>query len=105
MVVNNDGYTIERAIHGATAPYNNIARWRWTDIPGALGVANHSSFRAETYGELDEAFAVAAELKDQMVFVEVIVPKLDLPSLLTALTRPAQDSNRIFQLPNPGWDN
>lgn len=105
VVVNNDGYTIERAIHGATAPYNNIARWRWTDIPGALGVANHSSFRAETYGELDEAFAVAAELKDQMVFVEVIVPKLDLPSLLTALTRPAQDSNRIFQLPNPGWDN
>ncbi|AKN16171.1 alpha-keto acid decarboxylase family protein [Mycobacterium haemophilum] len=93
VVVNNDGYTIERAIHGETAPYNDIASWRWTDIPSALGVANHSAFRAETYGELDEAFTVAAERKDQMVLVEVVVPRLDLPGLLTALTRPARDAH------------
>src|SRR6202042_2956041 len=38
VVVNNDGYTIERAIHGETAYYNDIVAWRWADIPTALGV-------------------------------------------------------------------
>ena len=46
VVVNNDGYTVERAIHGKTAPYNDIVGWRWTEIPNALGVANHLAFRA-----------------------------------------------------------
>ena len=40
VVVNNDGYTIERMIHGKTAPYNDIVRWSWADIPTALGVTN-----------------------------------------------------------------
>ena len=60
VVVNNDGYTVERAIHGETAPYNDIVSWSWTDIPSALGVANHLAFRAQTYGELDDAFTAAA---------------------------------------------
>jgi alpha-keto-acid decarboxylase len=49
VVVNNDGYTVERAIHGETAPYSDIVSWSWTEIPNALGVANHLVFRAKTY--------------------------------------------------------
>ena len=75
VVVNNDGYTVERAIHGETAPYNDIASWSWTDIPNALGVANHLAFRAQTYGELDDALTAAAEHQDRMVFVEVVLPR------------------------------
>ncbi len=85
VVVNNDGYTVERAIHGETAPYNDIARWKWTDLPAALGVTNHLAFRAQTYGELDEALTVAAEHRDGMVFVEVVLPRLDVPPLLAEL--------------------
>jgi len=33
IVVNNDGYTVERAIHGESAYYNDIVSWRWTDLP------------------------------------------------------------------------
>ena len=88
VVVNNDGYTIERAIHGETAPYNDIVSWSWADIPNALGVTNHLTFRAQTYGELDDAFVAAADHGDRMVLIEAVVPRLDIPDLLTDLVGP-----------------
>ena len=88
VVVNNDGYAIERAIHGNTAPYNDIVRWNWSEIPGALGVTNHLTFRAQTYGGLDDAFVAAAQHQDRIVLVEAVVPRLDIPELLTELARP-----------------
>lgn len=88
VVVNNDGYTVERAIHGPQAPYNDIVGWSWTDVPHALGVANHLVFRAENYGELDDAFTAAAEQQDRMVFVEAVLPRLEIPPLLGKLVQP-----------------
>jgi indolepyruvate decarboxylase len=88
VVVNNDGYTVERAIHGETAPYNDIVNWKWTDVPGALGVTDHLAFRVQTYGELDEALTAAAEHRDRMVFVEVMLPRLEIPNLLVELVQP-----------------
>ncbi|KAA8969998.1 alpha-keto acid decarboxylase family protein [Mycobacterium sp.] len=88
VVVNNNGYTIERAIHGKTAPYNDIVRWDWSGILGALGVTNHLTFRAQTYGELHDAFTAAARHQEAMVLVEAVVPPLDIPRLLTDLVRP-----------------
>jgi TPP-dependent 2-oxoacid decarboxylase len=85
VVVNNDGYTIERMIHGKTAPYNDIVAWHWADIPTALGVTEHLFFRAENYGELDDAFVAAAGHRDRMVLIEAVVPRLDIPDLLTNL--------------------
>jgi TPP-dependent 2-oxoacid decarboxylase len=88
VVVNNDGYTVERMIHGKTAPYNDIVSWSWADIPTALGVTNHLTFRAQTYGELDDAFVAAADHRDRMVLIEAVVPRLDVPDLLNDLTGP-----------------
>ncbi|HEY0227817.1 MAG TPA: alpha-keto acid decarboxylase family protein [Mycobacterium sp.] len=88
VVVNNDGYTVERAIHGPRAPYNDIVGWRWTDLPSALGVADHLAFRAENYGELDDAFAAAAQHQDRMVLVEAVLPRLEIPTLLGKLVQP-----------------
>ena len=36
LVLNNEGYTVERAIHGPEQRYNDIALWNWTQIPQAL---------------------------------------------------------------------
>jgi TPP-dependent 2-oxoacid decarboxylase len=88
VVVNNDGYTVERAIHGETAPYNDIVSWSWTDLPNALGVAENLAFRARTYGELDDALTAAAEHKDRMVLIEAVLPRLDIPPLLVELVQP-----------------
>lgn len=88
VVVNNDGYTVERMIHGKDEPYNDIVSWSWADIPNALGVTNHLTFRAQTYGELDDAFVAAADHRDRMVLIEAVVPRLDAPDLLTDLAQP-----------------
>jgi indolepyruvate decarboxylase len=88
VVVNNDGYTVERAIHGETAPYNDIVSWSWTDIPRVLGVAKHLAFQAHTYGELDDALIAAADHKDRMVLVEAVLPRLEIPRLLVELVQP-----------------
>ncbi|MCV7258408.1 alpha-keto acid decarboxylase family protein [Mycobacterium shimoidei] len=94
VVVNNDGYTVERAIHGEAAPYNDIVRWNWSQIPGALGVTGHLTYRAETYGELDDAFVAAAEHPDRMVIVEAVVPRSDIPDLLTELVKPTSPDGK-----------
>nr|WP_036393932.1 MULTISPECIES: alpha-keto acid decarboxylase family protein [Mycobacterium] len=88
VVVNNDGYTIERAIHGETAPYNDIAAWSWTAIPRALGVTDHLAFQARTYGELDDALTAAAAHRDRLVLVEAVLPQLEIPHLLSDLVAP-----------------
>ncbi|OBJ48585.1 alpha-keto acid decarboxylase family protein [Mycobacterium sp. 1423905.2] len=96
VVVNNDGYTVERAIHGEAAPYNDIVRWKWTEVPAALGVTEHDAYRARTYGELDDALTAAAQRQDRMVLVEVVLPRLEVPPLLGqlvgSLSPPAGDS-------------
>lgn len=93
LVVNNDGYTVERAIHGETAYYNDIAGWRWTDLPAVLGVRDALVFRVTTYGELDDALAAAESAKDRLVLVEAVVPRMDIPPLLAELAQSASAAN------------
>lgn len=85
VVVNNGGYTVERAINGQSAYYNDIVSWSWRDIPTALGVTGHLMFSAQTYGQLDDAVTAAAQHPDTMVLIEAIVPPLDVPVLLRDL--------------------
>lgn len=93
VVVNNDGYTVERAIHGVTAQYNDIAAWHWAELPAVLGVADALTFRVATCGELDDALSAAADTRDRMVFIEALVPRLDIPPLLAELAQSASAAN------------
>jgi TPP-dependent 2-oxoacid decarboxylase len=101
VVVNNDGYTVERAIHGRDAYYNDIVRWNWLQVPKALGVTDQLAFRAETYGDLDDAFTAAAAHPDEMVFIEAVVSRSDVPPLLAELAESAAAAN-ASQIPTPG---
>ncbi len=93
VVVNNNGYTVERAIHGETAIYNDIAAWDWQIAPAALGVAGAQTFRASTPRELDVAFAAAVADPDRMTFIEAVVPTMDVPPLLSEVARSAAKAN------------
>ncbi|KAE8377389.1 thiamine diphosphate-binding protein [Aspergillus bertholletiae] len=62
FVINNDGYTIERLIHGMDAEYNDIAMWRYLDSPSYFGAPGDGSYpvftaRVTTWGELDGVLA------------------------------------------------
>ena len=102
ILVNNDGYTVERAIHGPTAPYNDIVGWRWCEVPAALGLRNTLSFKATTLGELDEALAEAAAHPDELIFIEAVVTALDVPPLLEELAAALgkANANRVSQDPD-----
>ncbi|KAJ9220366.1 hypothetical protein DTO169C6_7255 [Paecilomyces variotii] len=57
FIINNNGYTIERAIHGRKQAYNDIATWR-NDLALAFFGADEkqvqSHFSARSYSELEE---------------------------------------------------
>lgn len=93
VVVNNDGYTVERAIHSVTADYNDITGWRWTELPAAMGVPGALTLQVSTFGELDDALAAAAAASDRMVFIEAVVARMDIPPLLTELAQSASAAN------------
>jgi TPP-dependent 2-oxoacid decarboxylase len=93
VVVNNDGYTVERAIHGESAAYNDIVGWSWTELPDAFGVTDALTFRVQTYGQLDGALAAATAAKDRLVLIEAVVPRMDIPPLLAELAQSASSAN------------
>lgn len=93
VLVNNEGYTIERAIHGEHAYYNDIVAWKWLDVPDALGVHGHLAFRAVTHGQLVDALSEAAAHPASLVIIEAVVPRMDLPPVLADLARAAASAN------------
>lgn len=93
LLLNNDGYTVERAIHGAAQRYNDIASWNWTQKPPALNAAQ----QAECWRVM-QAIQLAEVLErlvrpQRLSFIEVMLPKADLPELLRTVTRALEARN------------
>ncbi|KAH6678998.1 pyruvate decarboxylase-like protein [Halenospora varia] len=81
FVICNDGFTIERFIHGMDAVYNDIASWHFKDLVKVFGAeeGNAKTFQIESK-ELfeDKQFNVAECIQ----FVELYIPKKDAPRAL-----------------------
>ncbi len=94
VVVDNDGYTVERAIHGPAEPYNDITRWDWTAVPAMFAPdGGATACRAETVGALRAALAAAREDPTTMAVVQAVVPRDDVPQLLADLTKALGQAN------------
>ncbi|MCI2420113.1 thiamine pyrophosphate-dependent enzyme [Saccharopolyspora sp. K220] len=85
LLVNNDGYTVERAIHGPRAEYNDIAMWDWSAVPAALGAPESLVLEARTPAELAAALELAEENPDRLVFIQAFTDIDDVPDLLRQL--------------------
>ncbi|EEB9457869.1 indolepyruvate decarboxylase [Salmonella enterica] len=93
LLLNNDGYTVERAIHGAAQRYNDIASWNWTQIPPALNAAQQAEcWRVTQVIQLAEVLERLAR-PQRLSFIEVMLPKADLPELLRTVTRALEARN------------
>ncbi|KAF2993889.1 hypothetical protein E8E13_002358 [Curvularia kusanoi] len=81
IVLNNSGYTIERAIHGLHQSYNDVAAWRYLNAPSFFG-AKEGTFTAQarTWGELESVLA-SKELSDGegLRMVELFLDREDVP--------------------------
>ena len=79
FVLNNDGYMVERALElNPDWSYNDLAKWRYADVPRALGCVDWVTARVETLGELDAALKAARESKSG-AYIEVVAGRMDMP--------------------------
>jgi indolepyruvate decarboxylase len=79
FVLNNGGYMVERALEpNPDWAYNDLAKWRYADLPRALGCGDWITARVETLGELDAAMKAARESKSG-AYIEVISGRMDMP--------------------------
>jgi TPP-dependent 2-oxoacid decarboxylase len=79
FVVNNKGYTIERYIYGMEAAYNDIANWKYKDLPTVFtDKDNYLSLSASTEAELEDVLK-QAESSDKLVLVELHLDPFDAP--------------------------
>jgi len=82
FVLNNDGYLIERALEeNPNWTYNDLAPWKYAELPKALGCADWFTARVITLGELDDAMKAARASKTG-AYIEIIGGKLDMPPAL-----------------------
>ncbi|KAJ9655313.1 hypothetical protein H2198_005768 [Neophaeococcomyces mojaviensis] len=100
FLINNDGYTIERFIHGMKALYNDVQPWNYLHAPIYFGAdPNDASYpivtrRAANWGEL---FHVIGEKEVQegkgLTIVEVFMEREDAPDALKKLVASAARRN------------
>lgn len=82
FLINNDGYTIERCIHGLKQGYNNVAPWRYLQAPSFFG-AREDTYTAQvrTYGDLENVFGdLSANESRGLKMVEVFMDREDAPN-------------------------
>lgn len=97
LLLNNEGYTVERAIHGPEQRYNDIASWNWTQLPQALSLnCQAESWRVTETVQLREVLELAARRR-RLSFVEVVLPKQEIPDLLRVVTQALEARNSTPQ--------
>ncbi|KAI0404760.1 thiamine diphosphate-binding protein [Xylaria palmicola] len=81
VLINNDGYTIERVIHGLKQGYNDVAAWNYLQAPGFFGAKGDTfTAKVKTLGELRDVLD-SGELgkAEGLKMVEVVMDREDVP--------------------------
>lgn len=87
LLVNNSGYTVERAIRSPEAAYQEVVAWDWTRLPAALGSPGTPTHRVATPADLVETLDKVRADPDHAAFVELVLPRDDAPDSLVQLAR------------------
>lgn len=87
LILNNSGYTIERAITGPYSSYNDInADWQWGDMLkcfGDLKQEKSETFKVQNPAELDKSLGSENYANGKFKLLELILPMFDVPEKLT----------------------
>jgi len=77
FVNQNHGYTVERAVLGKDAKYNEIANWRYSELPNVFSRDKKAETHVVTTS--NELQKVLDSPHTTMVFVECVMDKYDAP--------------------------
>ncbi|KAE8152707.1 pyruvate decarboxylase [Aspergillus avenaceus] len=96
FVICNEGYTIERYIHGWEAVYNDIQPWDFLNIPVAFGAKDkYKGYKVTTRDELKELFANQEFASAPCLqLVELHMPRDDCPAGLKLTAQSAAERNK-----------
>jgi pyruvate decarboxylase len=95
FVICNDGFTIERFIHGMDAGYNDIVNWDFKALVDVFGGTEETAkkYVIKTKNELNKLLTDAEfNAANKLQFVELSMPKEDAPRALV-LTAEASAKN------------
>ncbi|KAK2871852.1 hypothetical protein FQN49_002763 [Arthroderma sp. PD_2] len=85
FVICNNGYTVERYIHGWKEAYNDIQEWRFRDFPAVFGAQqdNFATYQIRERQELLDLFSNADFCAAKRIqIVELHMPQEDAPATL-----------------------
>ena len=83
FVLNNNGYTIEKLIHGEFAQYNEIQPWNHLDLLPTFGAKDYETVRVATTGEWNKLAEDQEFNKNSKIrMIEVMLPVMDAPESL-----------------------
>jgi len=85
FLICNDGYTIERYIHGMDETYNDVQPWHYKDLVAVFSAIPEKSkvLQIKTKTQLNDLLSDKAFAEFEGIqFVEVYIPKKDAPRVL-----------------------
>ncbi|WP_326560580.1 alpha-keto acid decarboxylase family protein [Micromonospora sp. NBC_01796] len=93
VVLNNGGYTVERAVDGAHQRYNDIDNWRYAQIPSVFARdAPIDAHVVSTEGDLARVFAGLPGRPDRLTIIELLLDTRDMP---TGMPRWGQETTAL----------
>lgn len=94
FVLNNNGYTIEKLIHGETADYNSIQPWDHLKLLETFKAEDYESIRVSTVKELLDLFSDHKFAKnDKIRLIELMFDTMDSPQNLIEQARITAQTN------------
>lgn len=96
VIINNDGYTIERVI--CDDSYNDIAQWKYSKLAKLFGFSDIPSFICKSEGEFYNAMAFSLENTDKACIIEVVFERWDCNLILKEMGREMAANSQIVEL-------
>lgn len=82
FVINNNGYTVERGIHGPNAKYNDITKWDYIKFAESVGI--NDVLRSKNFSELANLNDFLSKKGPKLI--ELFFDPFDAPKLLEMIT-------------------
>ncbi len=84
IVLNNNGYTIERVIHNQQQIYHDIPSVDYAKLIEAFDPSNdnHITYRVKTSNELYDTLDVIKKYNDRFIIVEICLESMDIPKTM-----------------------
>lgn len=93
FLIDNEGYTVERVIHGPKMAYNDIQQWDYDELPKVFGTHTWST-TVTTEKELENALKERKMHNNNMALITLKMDKMDAPMALKKISETVAQRNK-----------